>query len=274
MVPDGDPVAAAVRSAVADGVDVVMTTGGTGISPTDRTPEATRLGAGLRGARPRRRDPGRRAAQGAHRRAVPGRGRRGRHDADGEPARLDRRREGRARRAGRVLDHAVDQLAGGDHVPARSRHRLLAPAAVVCGPRSAETPALRRPSTPPWSPTRPPAPWSPSPGVVRDHDHGRGVTRAGVPGHPSAKERHRRGRRRDRRAGTRRAGAGRQPPARPAGHRRRGTGLRGVRRAPRARPSSPARELVDEVKAQAAGLEAPGVRRRHRRMGQLPRSSR
>ncbi|MFJ8790073.1 molybdenum cofactor biosynthesis protein B [Streptomyces sp. NPDC102462] len=42
VVPDGDPVAAALRAAVDAGYDVVVTTGGTGISPTDRTPEATR----------------------------------------------------------------------------------------------------------------------------------------------------------------------------------------------------------------------------------------
>jgi molybdenum cofactor synthesis domain-containing protein len=40
--PDGDPVRDALRSAAEDGYDVVVTTGGTGISPTDRTPEATR----------------------------------------------------------------------------------------------------------------------------------------------------------------------------------------------------------------------------------------
>ena len=43
VVPDGDDVAAALRSAVAAGHAVVITTGGTGLHPNDHTPEQTRL---------------------------------------------------------------------------------------------------------------------------------------------------------------------------------------------------------------------------------------
>jgi len=41
VVADGAPVDAALRSALADGHDVIITSGGTGISPTDSTPQIT-----------------------------------------------------------------------------------------------------------------------------------------------------------------------------------------------------------------------------------------
>lgn len=42
VVPDGEPVGEAIRAAVDAGARVVLTTGGTGLTPTDRTPEVTR----------------------------------------------------------------------------------------------------------------------------------------------------------------------------------------------------------------------------------------
>ena len=42
VVPDGEPVGAAIAAAAEGGARVVLTTGGTGLTPTDRTPEVTR----------------------------------------------------------------------------------------------------------------------------------------------------------------------------------------------------------------------------------------
>jgi molybdenum cofactor synthesis domain-containing protein len=42
VVPDGEPVAEAIRAAIDGGARVVLTTGGTGLTPTDQTPDVTR----------------------------------------------------------------------------------------------------------------------------------------------------------------------------------------------------------------------------------------
>ena len=42
VVPDGPPVADAVRTAVDEGARVVLTSGGTGVTPTDLTPDVLR----------------------------------------------------------------------------------------------------------------------------------------------------------------------------------------------------------------------------------------
>ena len=42
VVPDGEPVGEAISAFVASGARVVLTTGGTGLTPTDQTPEVTR----------------------------------------------------------------------------------------------------------------------------------------------------------------------------------------------------------------------------------------
>ncbi|MQA97627.1 MAG: MogA/MoaB family molybdenum cofactor biosynthesis protein [Streptosporangiales bacterium] len=42
VVPDGEPVRSALRDGLAEGFDVIVTTGGTGLTPGDLTPEMTR----------------------------------------------------------------------------------------------------------------------------------------------------------------------------------------------------------------------------------------
>src|SRR5690606_1772230 len=135
VVPDGEPVGEELRNAVAEQVDVVITTGGTGISPTDRTPEVTAavldyeipvLADAIRSAgRPVAiRSAGLREVPSAVLSRGPG-GVRGRTLIVSRPGSRGGVQDGLSVLAG-VLDHAVDQLHGGDHAPATpSRAEVL-----------------------------------------------------------------------------------------------------------------------------------------------------
>jgi molybdenum cofactor synthesis domain-containing protein len=188
VVPDGDPVAAALRSAVADGVAVVLTTGGTGVTPTDRTPEATR--SVLDYEIPGIADAVRAAGLPKVPTAVLSRGLSGVAGTTlvvNLPGSTGGVKDGLSVLAG-VLDHAVEQLAGGDHVSAAATAatETRLPAAVVRAEISetpvsaAEHAALVNDRTAGAVVT--------FEGVVRDHDHGRDVTELEYSGHPSAKD--------------------------------------------------------------------------------------
>lgn len=115
VVPDGEPVGEALRAAVADAVDVVITTGGTGISPTDATPDVTRavLDYEVTGLADAIRAKGAPAVPTAVlSRGVAGVA--GRTLVVNLPGSTGGVRDGLAVLDG-VLDHAVDQLRGGDH---------------------------------------------------------------------------------------------------------------------------------------------------------------
>ena len=115
VVPDGEPVGEALRAAIAEAVDVVITTGGTGISPTDATPQVTRglLDYEVTGLA----DAIRAAGAPTVPTAVLSRGVAGvagRTLVVNLPGSTGGVRDGLSVLRG-VLDHAVDQLRGGDH---------------------------------------------------------------------------------------------------------------------------------------------------------------
>jgi molybdenum cofactor synthesis domain-containing protein len=121
VIPDGDPVEEALRDSVAAGYDVVVTTGGTGLTPADLTPEMTRrvLDREIPGISEAIRTTG--AAAGVPT-AVLSRGLAGlagRTLIINLPGSTGGVKDGMAV-LGRILQHAVDQVHGGDHRPAQT----------------------------------------------------------------------------------------------------------------------------------------------------------
>jgi molybdenum cofactor synthesis domain-containing protein len=115
VVPDGDPVGIELRNAIEDGVHLVITSGGTGITPTDRTPEVTlsvleyQIPGIAEAIRAHSRD---RVPASVLSRGVAGVA--GRTIIINLPGSTGGARDGLAV-LGPILSHAIDQLHGGDH---------------------------------------------------------------------------------------------------------------------------------------------------------------
>jgi molybdenum cofactor synthesis domain-containing protein len=121
VIGDGDPVEAALRDALAAGYDLVVTTGGTGLTPADLTPEMTRrvlqreipgIAEALRGAGAAAGVPAAILSRGLA-------GVAGRTLIVNLPGSAGGVRDGMAVLAP-VLGHAVSQINGGDHARADS----------------------------------------------------------------------------------------------------------------------------------------------------------
>ncbi|MEO3976172.1 MogA/MoaB family molybdenum cofactor biosynthesis protein [Streptomyces sp. CAU 1734] len=133
VVPDGDPVERELRAGVAAAYDVILTTGGTGLSPTDRTPEATRavLDREIPGIPEAIRAQGlAKVPTAALSRGLAGLA--GRTLIVNLPGSTGGVRDGLAV-LDRLLLHAVDQIRGGDH-PGPAAGSPSGPAGSLSGP--------------------------------------------------------------------------------------------------------------------------------------------
>ena len=139
VVADGEPVGDALAAAIEAGLDLVITTGGTGVSPTDQTPEQTLplLGTTLPGIM----EELRRRGTAATPLAVLSRGYAGiaggRTVVINLPGSTGGVQDGLAV-LGEVLDHLLDQVRGADHTtaPAVAGH----PTAASADPADLEDP--------------------------------------------------------------------------------------------------------------------------------------
>ncbi|GAB3583122.1 molybdenum cofactor biosynthesis protein MoaE [Amycolatopsis endophytica] len=186
VVPDGEPVANALREALNDEVHVVITTGGTGISPTDRTPDVTAplLDHQLPGLAEAIRSAGLpKVPTAVLSRGLAGVA--GRTLVVNLPGSRGGVKDGLGVLDG-VLIHAVDQLAGGDHprpatepTAATENSVHIARTEVTEQPLSVEEHAALVDDQSAGAVVT-------FSGVVRDHDGGKGVKALFYEGHPSA----------------------------------------------------------------------------------------